>query len=98
MRRLAAVAVPEDGEAFGSWVDRVAAGYGKSAGNAARWLGLDCRVGVGGSVAAKVLWGGVDAVDSVWVGSVDRVVSGRLQPDVPVAVRRIGVGLHWIGS
>jgi TniQ protein len=56
-RRLSSVVLPADGESLGSWVDRAAADYGTSTGNAARWLGLDCRVGAGGSTLRPRLYG-----------------------------------------
>ncbi|MGW1917141.1 TniQ family protein [Streptomyces sp. NPDC002076] len=43
LRRLPAVPVPADGEAFASWVDRTAVAMGLSPGLAARALGLEYR-------------------------------------------------------
>ncbi|WP_261560234.1 TniQ family protein [Frankia tisae] len=57
VRRLAVVVPPADGEALGSWVDRVAADFGTSTGNAARWLGLECRLGPGGSTMRPRFYG-----------------------------------------
>jgi hypothetical protein len=56
-RRLAVVPKPAEGEFLGSWVDRVATRYGTSTGNAARWLGIECRVGVGGSTLRPRFYG-----------------------------------------
>lgn len=56
-RRLAAVPAPCPGEFLGSWVDRVAASLGASAGNTARWLGFACRLGPGGSTLRPRFYG-----------------------------------------
>lgn len=56
-RRLAVVPIPCPGEFLGSWVDRVAASYATSARNAARWLGVDCRLGPGGSTLRPRFYG-----------------------------------------